>query len=182
MDCNMVFIFSKISRYDGRIMGQLEEKFGWAGKKGEEGEDFALALWDSIGYDVIDYRKDIAKQKLGIDYAVKKLKPEPWFRHYTIDNKNNLRIYKGQYSIPIEVKKGKRRPGWLYTSHADRISHTHVGKKMLVFYDLKQMRERLLPLIRNGEIALHDARSKCKMAYIDMNDKRFSNLIRKING
>ena len=164
-------------------MGQLEEKFGWAGKKGEEGEEFALNLWSNLGYDVIDYRQDIAKQKLGIDYAIKKLHPKPWYRHYTIDNKNNLRHYKGTYTIPIEFKKGRwNRPGWLYTSQADRISHTHVQNKKMVYYDLKDMRKLLLPLVRKGDIKPIKARSKCEMIYIDLKDERFKELIREING
>jgi len=162
-------------------MGQLEEKFGFVGKKGEEGEVFALTAWRNLGYEVIDYRYDIMKQKVGIDYAIRKLKPTPWKRYYTVDNKNNLQYNKGEYTIPIEVTKGKRRPGWLHTSSADRISHTHVKRKKLLYYDLGQMRTVVLPLLRSKELEPITARSKCKIVYIQATDSRIAHLIRTID-
>jgi len=163
-------------------MGQLAEKFGRAGKKGEEGETFAMNLWKSIGYKVKDYRLDMTMQRLGIDYAIKKVHPKPWYRYYTVDNKNNLQYRDGTYIMPIELTKGRKKPGWFYSSHADRISHSNVRSKKLISYDLQDMRKVLLPLIEKGEIIASFAKSKCKMIYVDVNDKRIKHLIREVNG
>ena len=51
-------------------MGQLAERFGRAGKKGEVGERFAMARWKEAGFEVTDLTQEISFQKAGIDFDV----------------------------------------------------------------------------------------------------------------
>ncbi len=156
-------------------VGQLAERFGRAGRKGEVGERFAMARWKEAGFEVIDRTQEISFQKAGIDFEIKKGK-----KSCSVDNKNNLRYRKGKIILSIEIMKGKKRPGWFHTSQAKLISHTHTSRKILLYYDLKKLREKLKPLIKSNEIKVENVRKTCKMVYIEKNDNRFKNIIKEL--
>lgn len=118
-------------------MGQLSQRFGKVGYKGEAGENF---LYDVLqrDYQVSDYRQDMVMQTQGIDFGIKK--PE-WRREYTLDVKNTLYIDKNNeyFSFKIELESNSQ-PGWFFTSKADRIYHTNAYMGKYIYYELNKLR------------------------------------------
>jgi hypothetical protein len=115
----------------------LTKKFGSAGEKGGKGEDWLYTKLKKTYDEVVDYRNDMQKQILGIDFSVKK---NTWFRPFNLDCKTNLFIDDAkQYTCFEYIKNGK--PGWFLKSHADRIYHINVDKGRGLFYDLNDMRQ-----------------------------------------
>ena len=118
-------------------MGQLEARFGKVGAKGEAGEAY---LFERLQRDfqVIDYRHDMIQQTQGIDFGIRK--PE-WRREYTLDVKNTLYIAPDDSFTSIKVElECKGKPGWFFTSKADRIYHTNAFMKRYLYYDLNELR------------------------------------------
>jgi hypothetical protein len=119
----------------------LTKKFGTAGEKGGNAEDWLYRKLQTIYDDIVDYRSDMIKQGEGIDFSVKK---KNWFRPFTLDCKSNLYIDQDQdtetYKTYFEyIKNGK--PGWFLKSKADRIYHINTFKGKGIFYDLNEMRQ-----------------------------------------
>ena len=115
----------------------LTKKFGASGIKGGKGEDWLYAKLLKVYDEVIDYRTDMQKQIVGIDFAVKK---NSWFRPFNLDCKTNLFIDDDKQSTYFEyIKNGK--PGWFLKSQADRIYHVNVERNKGLYYDLNDMRQ-----------------------------------------
>tara|TARA_R110000824_G_scaffold41627_3_gene123621 strand:- start:818 stop:1291 length:474 start_codon:yes stop_codon:yes gene_type:complete len=156
-------------------VGQLEEKFGRVGKKGEEGEIYAMERYRTAGYEVIDHTRNMFYQAAGIDFEVVKNK-----KKQLVDNKNNLRYSKKKIMIPVEIMKTTRKLGWYHSSQADTISHTYLPHNLLLYYSLNKLRKILGPLIVSGEVEIKIVRKRCKMVYIARDDKRFKNIIKEL--
>lgn len=116
-------------------MGQLEARFGSVGAKGEAGENFLYSRLMQ-DYTVSDYRKDMIQQTQGIDFGI--IKPN-WRREYTLDVKNTLYIDNTYYAFKIELE-ADGKPGWFFTSKADRIYHTNAYCKKYLYYELNELR------------------------------------------
>lgn len=116
-------------------MGQLINRFGTTGIKGEAGEIF---MYEELQkeYTVSDYRTDMILQTQGIDFGISK--PD-WRREYTLDVKNNLYISNSYYAFKIEIESNGKA-GWFFTSKSDRIYHTNTYSKQYLYYDLNELR------------------------------------------
>lgn len=116
-------------------MGQLIDRFGLAGFKGEAGEIF---MYEELQkeYTVSDYRTDMIQQTQGIDFGISK--PD-WRREYTLDVKNNLYIANSYYAFKIEIESNGKA-GWFFTAKSDRIYHTNAYSKQYLYYDLNELR------------------------------------------
>ena len=117
-------------------MGQLIDRFGASGIKGEEGEKFILSVLKSQGYDVRDYRTDLVVQSQGIDFGIYK---PTMRRELTLDVKTNLYIKDDYYAFKVEIERFTRA-GWFYTSKADFIYHTNAYTGNYVYYNLNELR------------------------------------------
>lgn len=117
-------------------MSILENKFGQTGKKGHFGEVALYSLLKSIYPEVIDHRKDLRVQSDGVDFSVKQ---NNWNKFITLDCKNNLYVSNDYYSLKIELESNGK-PGWFFTSKADRIYHISSYSKQYVYYDLSVAR------------------------------------------
>jgi hypothetical protein len=118
-------------------MGQLANRFGKVGAKGESGENYLYEVLKNQ-YTVSDYRTDMVMQTQGIDFGIKK--PE-WRREYTLDVKNTLYIEKNNEYIAFKIElECNKQPGWFFTSKADRIYHTNAYMGKYLYYNLDEMR------------------------------------------
>jgi len=116
-------------------MGQLTNRFGAVGAKGEAGEIFMLETLKKQ-YKVSDYRLDMVQQTQGIDFGISK---DGWRREFTLDVKNNLYITPEFVAFKIELESDGKA-GWFFTSKADRIYHTNAYMKQYIYYDLNELR------------------------------------------
>jgi hypothetical protein len=116
-------------------MGQLINRYGVTGYKGEAGEIF---MYNELQreYKVSDYRTNMILQSQGIDFGISK---SEWRREYTLDVKNNLYIENSYYAFKIEIESAGKA-GWFFTSKADRIYHTNAYMKRYLYYDLNELR------------------------------------------
>jgi hypothetical protein len=116
-------------------MSILERKFGATGRKGDSGE---VLLYNHLQrlYTVTDYRKDLRVQSKGVDFGITK---SGWNREFTLDSKCNLYIEPNFFSFKIELESNGK-PGWFFTSTADRIYHVSAYCKKYLYYDLSEFR------------------------------------------
>lgn len=117
-------------------MGQLIDRFGATGVKGEEGEKFMMSVLKSQGFDVRDYRTDLVVQSQGIDFGINKPSQR---REFTLDVKNNLYIKDDYHAFKVEIERFTRA-GWFYTSKADFIYHTNAYTGNYIYYNLNELR------------------------------------------
>ena len=136
-------------------MGILAKKFGKVGYKGETGESFMYEVLQNE-YEVSDYRKDLVMQTQGIDFGIKL---PNWRREYTLDVKNNLYIEPSFYAFKIELED-KGKPGWFFTSKADRIYHSNAYMGEYFYYELTEMRHFV-----NKKLLANDYSSFTKVDY-----------------
>tara|TARA_Y100000296_G_scaffold56535_1_gene64868 strand:- start:205 stop:693 length:489 start_codon:yes stop_codon:yes gene_type:complete len=127
----------------------LMEKYPDTAEKGITGEKWLYEKMEAFYDEVKDHTDDAVYQTNGIDFSVKQ---ETWKRAYTLDVKNNLKVGpRGGKIMTIELDK-EGRPGWLYSSQADRIYHVNTDHETGVFYDRKQMQERIDKSLKAGSV------------------------------
>ena len=162
-----------------RKVSQLEKRFGKRGKKGDDGEKWLIKkLRESKQYDEVkDFSKEWKMQELGIDGSVKK---KSWHRPYYYDCKHNLvKKNKTTYKIYLEwTKPYSCKTGWFHTSGANRIYHVSVKHNTSIFYDLRQMRQRIREQINLGHIEVVHKSRKESCVLIEHNDPAFQDLLR----
>lgn len=112
------------------------DKFPTTGVKGDDGERF---LFEQLlkRYEVVnDYRQNLTMQNVGVDFGFGALN---WKRETTLDVKNNLYITRDKIGFKVEIQKNGK-PGWFFTSKADRIYHVCAYQKKFMYYDLGDLR------------------------------------------
>ena len=70
------------------------------------------------------------------------------------------------------------KPGWFHTSAANRIYHVSVKHNVSIFYDLKQLRERVRKQISLGHVKVARKAPKESFVMIKHNDPVFRDLLR----
>ena len=161
-----------------RKISQLEQRFGKRGRKGDEGERWLLKkLRESKQYDEVkDFSKEYKMQELGIDGSINK---KSWYRPYYYDCKHNLIKQNKTYKLYLEwTKPYSGKPGWFHTSAANRIYHVSVKHNVSIFYDLKQLRERVRKQISLGHVKVARKAPKESFVMIKHNDPVFRDLLR----
>ena len=162
-----------------RKISHLEKRFGKRGKKGDEGEKWLLKkLRESKQYDTVkDFSKEYKMQELGIDGSVQK---KNWKRPYYYDCKHNLfKKSNGTFQIYLEwTKKYSGKPGWFHTSSSNRIYHVSVKNNTSIFYDLKEMRQRIREQRDLGHVAVSIRKFKESYIMIEHDDPAFADLLR----
>ncbi len=118
---------------------QLTERFGQSGLVGGQAEEYAYSQLLNAYDSVIDLREDKEAQYRGIDFSIKQRK---WKHAYSLDVKGNL--HNGMFYL--EFQKSDGRPGWFHTSTSHRIYHVDVEEGKIAWYDLHNMRMRLLDM------------------------------------
>ena len=118
---------------------QLTERFGQSGLVGGKAEEYAYSQLLNAYDSVIDLREDKEAQYRGIDFSIKQRK---WKHAYSLDVKGNL--HNGMFYL--EFQKSDGRPGWFHTSTSHRIYHVDVEEGKIAWYDLHNMRMRLLDM------------------------------------
>lgn len=106
----------------------LEEAFGETGKKGKEGEDFLLSVFESWGWQTRHYENDYNKQIAGIDIEFRNPK---WRNFYSCDVKNNLQN-NGKFFVHED---------WLFKIQSDRVFHVNPNTGYLLWYSVHEMRD-----------------------------------------
>ena len=125
----------------------------------------------------VDFSKEYKMQELGIDGSVQK---KNWKRPYYYDCKHNLfKKSDGTFQIYLEwTKKYSGKPGWFHTSSSNRIYHVSVKNNTSIFYDLKEMRQRIREQRDLGHVAVSIRKFKESYIMIEHDDPAFSDLLR----
>ena len=70
------------------------------------------------------------------------------------------------------------KTGWFHTSNANRIYHVSVKHGISIFYDLRQMRERVREQISLGNVKVTHKSPKESFVMISNDDPQFKDLLR----
>lgn len=147
-------------------MRTLEEAYPSTAGKGRSGEEWMLKELQRHYPDVTDYTQDMAMQRRGIDFSIRR--PD-WSREFYLDVKNNLYIdkQKNETVFSIELGKANNKPGWFVTSQADRIYHVNTYLNRYMYYDLSQMRRWVIREISNGTLKIFMTADGSELIRID---------------
>lgn len=146
-------------------------------KKGREAETFICERWKEKGKIVTSYSEKMSYQKRGIDYSIKEdiNSPEIFY-----DNKNNMFKTENDYLFAVEIEKEDGREGWVFTSEANKISHSNLEDQYVIQYDLDKMRSFIKEFLEKNPSRVKRTRKGAKLVYLQVEAMKRKGIVYEI--